>query len=268
MSAAFKQQIVIENRGGAAGNIGTDAAAKATADGYTMLFTTVSMSINETLYPKLPFNVKQDLIPVVQVSMLPNVLVVPPNLPAKTLPELIALAKAKPGQFNFGSGGNGTSLHVTGELLKLSAGIDIIHVPYKGDGPLMQDLIAGQIQMAFTQLPGAMGHINGGSLRALGVTTSTRSPMLPDVPAVGELLPGFEAQGWYGLFLPTGTPAEIVQRLNAETNAVLQQPELRQRLAEIGTTPVGGTGEAFVKFLDDDIARWAKVVRAAKITMD
>src|SRR5262249_26163094 len=156
---AFKQQIVIENRGGAAGNIGTDAAAKATPDGYTMLFTTVSLAINETLYPKLPFNLKKDLIPVVQVATLPNVLVVPPSLPAKTLAELIALAKQKPGQLNFGSGGNGTSLHVTGELLKLMAGIDIIHVPYKGDGPVMQDLIAGQIQMSFTQLPGAMGHI-------------------------------------------------------------------------------------------------------------
>src|SRR5262249_2665313 len=147
-------------------------------------------------------------------------------------------------------------------------GIDILHVPYKGDGPVMQDLMAGQIQLAFAQLPGAMGHIKGGSLRALGVTTPARSPMLPDVPAIGELLPGFEAQGWYGLFLPTGTPAEIGHRLNAETNAVLQQPELRQRLAELGTTPVGGTEADFVKFLDEDIARWAKVVRSAKITMD
>jgi tripartite-type tricarboxylate transporter receptor subunit TctC len=268
MAAALHQQVVIENRGGAAGNIGTDAAAKAAPDGYTMLFTTVSLSINETLYPKLPFNPKTDLIPVVQVAVLPNVMVVPAKLPAKTLQEFIALAKAKPGTMNFGSGGTGTSVHVTGELFKLSAGIDIIHVPYKGDGPAMQDLIAGQIQAVFAQLPGAIGHIKGGTLRALGVTTPARSPMLPDVPAIGELLPGFAAQGWYGLFLPSGTPADIVQRLNQETNAVLQQPALRERLAEIGTTPVGGTGAAFAQFLDQDIARWAAVIRAAKITVE
>jgi tripartite-type tricarboxylate transporter receptor subunit TctC len=268
MGAAFKQQIVIENRAGASGNIGADAAAKAAPDGYTMLFSTVSLAINETLYPKLPFNLKKDLIPVVQVAVLPNVMVVPPSLPATTIQEFVALAKQKPGQLNFGSGGTGTSVHSMGELFKLKAGIDIIHVPYKGDGPAMQDLIAGQIQAVFAQLPGAMGHIKGGALRALGVTTATRSPMLPDVPAIGEVLPGYEARGWYGLFLPTGTPAEIVQRLNADTNAVLQQPELRQRLAEIGTTPVGGTGAAFAQFLDEDIARWATVVHAAKITID
>ncbi len=268
MGAAFKQQIVIENRAGASGNIGADATAKAAPDGYTMLFSTVSLAINETLYPKLPFNLKKDLIPVVQVAVLPNVMVVPPSLPVTTIQDFVALAKQKPGTMNFGSGGTGTSVHVMGELFKLKAGVDIIHVPYKGDGPAMQDLIAGQIQAVFAQLPGAIGHVKGGALRALGVTTATRSPMLPDVPAIGEVLPGYEARGWYGLFLPTGTPAEIVQRLNAETNAVLQQPELRQRLAEIGTTPVGGTGADFAKFLDEDIARWATVVHAAKITID
>src|SRR5258708_3352237 len=210
LSSALGQQVVVDNRGGAAGNIGTDLVAESPADGYPFLFTPVSLSINETLYSKLPFNLKQDFVPVVLLAELPNAMVVPAGSPVKTVAEFIALAKAKPGQVNFGSGGTGSSVHAMGELFKLMAGIDIVHVPYKGDGPAMQDLIAGQIQVVFAQLPGAIGHVRGGSLRALAVTSPARSAMLPDVPTIADAgVPGYAATGWYGILAPTGTPPEI-----------------------------------------------------------
>jgi tripartite-type tricarboxylate transporter receptor subunit TctC len=196
-------------------------------------------------------------------------MVVPAAFPARTVDEFIALAKQKPGQINFGSGGNGTSPHVAGELFKLLTGVEMTHVPYRGDAPALQDLLAGQIQVIFCQLPAAIAHIHSGALRPLGVTTPTRTPLLPDVPTIAETgVTGFEATSWYGLFAPAGTAPEIVTRLNRETNAALEQPAVKARLAEIATTPLGGTPDDFARYLDADIARWAKVVHAAHLVIE
>jgi tripartite-type tricarboxylate transporter receptor subunit TctC len=269
LSSALKQQVVIDNRGGAGGNIGTEQVAKAQADGYTLLFTTVTLAINETAYVTLPYDLHKELVPVVLLAQLPNVMAVPTALAPRTVAAFIALAREKPGQINFGSGGNGTSPHVAGELFKLLTGVDMVHVPYRGDAPALQDLLAGQIQVIFGQLPAALPFIRSGALRPLAVTTLTRSPLLPDVPTLVEAgVPGFEATSWYGIFAPTGTPAEIVARLNAEANTTLRQPEVRARLLEIGTTPLGGTPEDFAHVLEADIAKWAKVVHAAKIAIE
>jgi tripartite-type tricarboxylate transporter receptor subunit TctC len=269
MAAALGQSVVIDNRGGAASTIGTELVAHAPADGYTMLFTTVTLSINETLYKTLPYDLRHDLVPVALFAQVPNVMVVPPSLPANTVREFIAYAKTRPGQINFGSGGTGTSVHVNGELFKLLTGLDMQHVPYKGDGPAMQDLIAGQIQVVFAQLPGAIGHIRSGNLRALAVTSATRAPMLPDVPTLVEAgLAGGEAVGWYGIFAPSGTAPEIIARVNRDANAVLALDAVRQHLGEIGTVPLGGTPEDFSRMLDADIAKWARVVREAKIKVE
>jgi tripartite-type tricarboxylate transporter receptor subunit TctC len=269
MSAALGQSVVIDNRGGAASTIGTELVAHAPADGYTMLFTTVTLSINETLYKTLPYDLHRDLVPVALFAQVPNVMVVPPSLPVSTVQEFIDYAKTRPGQINFGSGGTGTSVHVNGELFKLLTHLDMQHVPYKGDGPAMQDLIAGQIQVVFAQLPGAIGHIRSATLRALAVTSAARSPMLPDVPTLIEAgLAGGEAVGWYGILMPAGTPAAIVARVNRDANAVLALDAVRQHLGELGTVPLGGTPEAFSRLLDADIAKWARVVREADIKVE
>jgi tripartite-type tricarboxylate transporter receptor subunit TctC len=269
LSSALKQQVVIDNRGGAGGNIGTEQVAKSPPDGYTLLFTTVTLAINETAYVRLPYDLHKELVPVVLLAQLPNVMAVPAALAPRTVAGFIALAREKPGQINFGSGGNGTSPHVAGELFKLLTGVDMVHVPYRGDAPALQDLLAGQIQVIFGQLPAALPFIRGGALRPLAVTTATRSPLLPDVPTLIEAgVPGFEATSWYGIFAPTGTPAEIVTRLNADANAALVGPPVRARLLEIGCTPLGGTPEDFARFIEADIAKWAKVVRAAKIAIE
>ncbi|MEJ0070967.1 MAG: tripartite tricarboxylate transporter substrate binding protein [Pseudomonadota bacterium] len=269
LSAALKQSVVIDNRGGAGGNIGVDLVAKSPNDGYTLLFTTVTLAINETAYVKLPFNLHKDLIPIVLLGELPNAMVVPAAFPAHSVAEFVALAKQKPNQINFGSGGNGTSPHVAGELFKLLTGIEMVHVPYRGDAPALQDLLAGQIQVIFCQLPAAIAHIHSGALRPLGVTTAKRTPLLPDVPTIAETgVTGFEATSWYGIFAPTGTAPEIIERINRESNLALQQPEVRARLAEIATTPIGGTPAEFARYLDVDIERWAKVVHAAKLVIE
>jgi tripartite-type tricarboxylate transporter receptor subunit TctC len=269
IGAALHQQIVIDNRGGAGGNIGVDLVAKAPSDGYTLLFTTVTLAINQTAYVKLPYDLHKDLVPIVLLGELPNAMVVPTAFPAHDIAEFIALAKAKPNQINFGSGGNGTSPHVAGEFFKLLTGIEMVHVPYRGDAPALQDLLAGQIQVIFCQLPAAITHIRSGALRPLGVTTAKRTPLLPDVPTIAETgVTGFEATSWYGIFAPTGTAPEIIERVNREANLALQQPETRARLAEIATTPIGGTPQEFARYLDADIARWAKVVHAAKLSIE
>jgi tripartite-type tricarboxylate transporter receptor subunit TctC len=234
-----------------------------------MLFTTVTLSINETLYKTLPYDLHRDLVPVALFAQVPNVMVVPPSLPVSTVQEFIDYAKTRPGQINFGSGGTGTSVHVNGELFKLLTHLDMQHVPYKGDGPAMQDLIAGQIQVVFAQLPGAIGHIRSATLRALAVTSAARSPMLPDVPTLIEAgLAGGEAVGWYGILMPAGTPPAIVARVNRDANAVLELDAVRQHLGELGTVPLGGTPEAFSRLLDADIAKWARVVREADIKVE
>ena len=269
MATALKQSIVIDNRGGAAGNIGTEAAARAPGDGYTMLFTTTTLVVNESLYKRLPYDLHRDLTPVGLIADVPNVMVVPAALPVKTVQEFIDYAKARPGQVNFGSGGNGTSVHINGELFKQLTGLDMQHVPYKGDGPAMQDLIAGQIQVVFAQLPGAIGHIKSGVLRPLAVTSAARARELPDVPTLIEAGVAKEpAVGWYGILTPASTPPEVVAKVNATINQVLQLDSVRQRLAEIGTQPLGGPPTDFTRLLDADIAKWGKVVQTAHITLE
>lgn len=269
MSETLKQPVVVDNRGGAAGNIGSEFVVKSAPDGYTLLFTTVSLSINETAYEKLAFDRRRDLLPIVLLTRLPNVMVVPPSLPVTSVADFIAFARARPGQVNFGSGGTGTSIHVTGELFRRMTGLDMVHVPYRGDGPALQDLLAGQIQVMFGQLPAAIEQIRAGKLRALGVTTATRAPMLPDLPTIAEAgVPGYEATGWYGLLAPAGTPDEVVARINQVANDALQDAAVRARLIELGTTPAGGTPAEFSRFLDADSKKWAKVVRAANIVID
>jgi len=268
LSVEFGQSVVIDNRPGAGGNVGTDLVAKSPPDGYTMLFGGVAHAISETAYPVLPFDLHRDLASVVLLTRLPNVMTVAPQFPARSVPELIALAKAEPGKLNFASAGNGTSPHLSGELFKFLAGIDMTHVPYRGAAPAILDLIGGHVQLMFDNIPSAIGHVRGGSLRALAVTTVTRSPALPDVPTIAETLPGYEAYSWFSIMVPAGTPTPVVQRINRDTNAVLAQPDVRERLLELGATPAGGTPEACARFLDEEIAKWAKVVRAAHVTIE
>jgi len=266
MGTAFKQQIVIENRAGASGNIGADAAAKATPDGYTMLFSTVSLTINETLYRKLPFDLKKDLIPVVQVAVLPNVMVVPPSLPATTIQEFVALAQQKPGTMNFGSGGTGTSVHVMGELFKLKAGIDITHVPYKGSGPAVSDLVGGRVQIMFDAAPSLIAHVRSGKLRVLAAASTERNRLLPDVPTFAELgYPQVNVSLWYGLLAPAGTPRAVVEKLNRAVGQVLDTKEVTERLQAQGAEPMRGTPEAFATFMQKEMAKWAPVVKAANV---
>jgi len=268
LSIAFGQTVVIDNRPGAGGNVGTDIVAKSPPDGYTMLFAGVAHAISETAYPVLPFDLHRDLASVVLLSRLPNVMVVAPQLPARSVPEFIALAKAQPGKLNFASSGNGTSVHLSGELFKFMAGIDMAHVPYRGAAPAIQDLIGGHVQVMFDNIPSAIGHVRSGNLRALAVTTLTRSQALPDVPTIAESVPGYEAYSWFSIMVPTGTPVPVVQRINRDTNTVLASPEIRDRLLELGATPAGGTSEECARFLDAEIEKWAKVVRAAHVTIE
>jgi tripartite-type tricarboxylate transporter receptor subunit TctC len=268
VAEALGQPVVIDNRGGAAGSIGTELVAHAPADGYTMLFTTVTLSVNESLYKRLPYDLHRDLRPVVLVAQVPNIMVVPASLPVTTVQEFIAYARARPGQINFGSGGTGTSVHINGELFKLLTHLEMQHVPYKGDGPAMQDLIAGQVQVVFAQLPGAVGHIAGGQLRPLAVTSPKRAPSLPDVPTLVESGIDDDAVGWYGIFAPAATPPEIVAQVNRAINATIALDAVRGHLGELGTVPLGGTPDEFARMLDADIAKWAKVVRDANIKVE
>jgi tripartite-type tricarboxylate transporter receptor subunit TctC len=268
LSIAFGQTVVIDNRPGAGGNVGTDIVAKSPPDGYTMLFAGVAHAISETAYPTLPFDLHRDLASVILLSRLPNVMVVAPQFPARSVPEFIALAKAQPGKLNFASSGNGTSVHLSGELFKFMAGIDMAHVPYRGAAPAIQDLIGGHVQVMFDNIPSAIGHVRSGNLRALAVTTVTRSPALPDVPTIAESVPGYEAYSWFSIMVPSGTPAPVVQRINRDTNAVLASADIRDRLLELGATPAGGAPEECARFLDAEIEKWGKVVRAAHVTIE
>ncbi len=270
------QQIVIENRPGAGGNIGGEVVAKADPDGYTLLMQTISSgAINYALYgARMPYR-PEDLAAVGLVVKVPNVIFVTPSLPVRTLRELVAYAKQRPGQLNIGSSGSGTSLHMTGELLKLEAGIDMTHVPYRGAGPMLAEVIAGRIQVAVDNLPSAIGHIRDGRLRALAVTTATRTPALPDCPTTAEEgLPGVEATAWFGVQAPARTPKPVIEKLGAAIDAVSKEPAIRARLAELGAdppnlTPDGGTTPAaFEAFIRDEIVKWAEVVRASGARID
>ena len=258
------QPVVVDNKPGAAGNIGTAEAARAPADGYTLVQGTVSGPISVTLYKNLPFNFERDLAPVAMIGLVPNIMVVGQSVPATTVKEFIALARAQPGKLNFASAGSGSSIHMSGELFKLMTGIDMVHVPYKGSSPAVTDLIGGQVSVMFDNLPSSMPHIKTGKLRALGVTSAKRYPALPDVPTIAEAgVPGYEANAWFGMLAPKGTPKAIVNRLNAEILKILQLPDVKEKLDQQGAIYTPFTPEQFHAFIKADVQKWAKVVQAS-----
>ena len=259
------QQVVVENRPGAGGNVGSEVAAKAPPDGYTILLCSVANSISTSLYDKLNYDFTRDFAPVCGIGRAPNVMVVHPSVPAKTVQEFIAYARANPGKVNMASSGVGTSIHVSGELFKILAGVDMVHVPYRGSAPMLTDLVGGQVQVAFDNLQPAIPHIKAGTLRALAVTTTTRSEALPELPTIAEFVPGYEASTWQGIVAPRNVPAEIVDRLNREISAGLADPKIRARIAEMGASPLAGSPAEFGQFITADIAKWAKVIREGNI---
>jgi tripartite-type tricarboxylate transporter receptor subunit TctC len=263
LSDRLGQTFVIENRPGAGGNIGTEVVANAAPDGYTLLLATVPNAVNATLYEKLNFNFIRDIAPIGGIIRVPQVVLVHPSVPAKTVPEFIAYAKANPGKVNMASAGNGSAPHMAGELFNVMAGVTLVHVPYRGQGPALTDLLGGQVQVLFATTPGTTDYIKTGKLRALAVTTAARAEVLPDVPTVGEYVPGYEASQWYGLAAPRNTPSEIVDRLNKEINAALADPKMKARFADIGGEPLTGAPAAFGSLIAAETEKWGKVVRAA-----
>jgi tripartite-type tricarboxylate transporter receptor subunit TctC len=260
LSERLGQQIVIENRPGASSNIAAEAVIRSPPDGYTLFMIGPNNAINATLYEKLTFDIVRDMAAVAGVMRVPNVMEVHPSVPAASVPEFIAYAKANPGKINFVSGGVGTSVHVSGELFKLMTGVNMVHVPYRGAGPALIDLVGGQGQVMFDNLPSSIQHIRSGKLRALAVTTATRSDALPEIPTVGEFVPGYEASAFFGISAPRATPPEIVRRLNDVINALLAEPKLRARFADLGGTALAGTPAEFGKLIADETEKWAKVV--------
>jgi tripartite-type tricarboxylate transporter receptor subunit TctC len=265
LSERVGQPFVIENRPGAGGTIGTEAVVRAPPDGNTLLWATSTNAIGATLYDKLSYNFIRDVVPVVATFRVPNVMVINPSLPAKTVPEFIAYAKANPGKLNLASGGNGTPTHVAGELFKMMADVNMLHVPYRGGAPALTDLIAGQVQVMFEAVPSSIEYIRAGKLRALAITSMTRSDALPDVPTLDNFLPGFEASTWFGVGAPKNTPAEIIEKLNNEINAGLADPKLKARITELGGVMLGGSPADFGKLISDETEKWAKVIRTANI---
>jgi tripartite-type tricarboxylate transporter receptor subunit TctC len=268
LSRKLGQQFFIDNRPGAGNNIGTDAVVKADPDGYTVLLVNPANGINATLYKKLPFNFIRDIAPVGGFVRVPNVMAVNPDVPAKNVAEFIAYAKANPGKLNMASSGLGTSVHLSGELFMAMTGIKMVHVPYRGAGPALTDLIAGQVNVLFDNLPSSVEHIRAGKLRALGVTTEKRNPALPDVPTVGETVPGYEASAWFGMAAPKDTPRPIIDKLNAAINEAMRDPEMLKKLADLGGTSIAGTPEDFGKVIADETEKWRKVVEFAGVKLD
>jgi tripartite-type tricarboxylate transporter receptor subunit TctC len=265
LSERLGQPFVIENRPGASSNIATEAAVRAAPDGYTILMVGVFNAVNATLYEKLNFNFIRDIMPVATTTSAPNIMVVHPSFPAKNVPDFIAYARANPGKVDMASDGIGNNGHVVGELFKMMAGVNMVHVPYRGGAPALTDLFGGQVQVMFATMPASIQYVRAGRLRALAVTTAMRSEALPDVPAVGEFLPGFEASVWYGVGAPRETPAEIVEKLNNRINAALADPKLKARLAELGAEPMSMTSAKFTKFVGDETEKWRNVIKFADI---
>jgi tripartite-type tricarboxylate transporter receptor subunit TctC len=263
LSERLGQSFITDNRPGAGGNIGTEAVVNAAPDGYTLLLATVPNAVNATLYEKLNFDFIRDIAPVAGIIRVPQVILLNPSVPAKTVPELIGYAKANPGKVNMASAGNGSAPHMAGELFKMMAGIDMVHVPYRGQGPALTDLLGGQVQVLFATTPGTTEYIRTGKLRGLAVTTASRAQVLPELPTVGDSLPGYEASQWYGIGAPKSTPAPVIDRLNKEINAALADPGMKARFADIGGEPLSGTPAAFGTLIAAETEKWGKVVRAA-----
>jgi tripartite-type tricarboxylate transporter receptor subunit TctC len=268
LSERIGQQFVVENRAGAATNIATEAVVRAPADGYTLLLAHTANAINATLYEKLNFNFIRDIVPVAAIMRVPGVMVVNPSLPAKTVPEFIAYAKANPGKINMASGGAGGPDHMSGELFKTMTGVNMLHVPYRGLSPALTDLLGGQVQVIFSSLPAAIEYIKNDKLRALAVTTATRFEGMPDIPTVGDTVPNYEASQWYGVVAPKNTPAEVVEKLNGEINAALADPKMKAQLADLGGTLLPGSPADFGKLIADETEKWAKVIRASGAKAD
>lgn len=261
LSEAWKQQVVVDNRPGAGANIGAELAAKAPPDGYTLLMTTSVIVVAPSLYSNLPYNPLRDFAPVVNVASAPAILLVHPSVPANSVSELIALAKRTPGKINFASTGSGTPLHLSAELFKVMAEIDIVHIPYKGSAPALVDLIGGQVSMMFDSTVSGIRHAKSGALRALGVSSSRRLAVAPNLPAIAETVPGYEASFWYGMFAPAGTPPAIVTKINADVLRVLGAPDVRDRIESQGAEPIGNSVEQFAAQMRSDVPKWAKVVK-------
>jgi tripartite-type tricarboxylate transporter receptor subunit TctC len=265
LSERLGQQFVIENRPGAGGNIGTEIVVKATPDGYALLLVGTSSAINTSLYEKLSFNFVRDIAPVASISRNSFIMVVHPSVPAKTVPELIAYAKANPGKVNMASAGNGSLAHLAGELFKMMTGVDMVHVPYRGGGPAMTDLIGGQVQIAFEDISSSIEHVRAGKLRAIAVTAAARLETLPDISAVGEFVPGYEASGWSGIGAPKNTPTEVIDKLNKEISSALADPKISRRLADLGGMVLALSPSDFSKLIAAETEKWGKVIRAANI---
>jgi tripartite-type tricarboxylate transporter receptor subunit TctC len=265
LSERLGQPLIIENRPGAATNLATEAVVRSAPDGYTLLLVAPANAINATLYDKLNFNFLRDIDPVAGIIRFPNVVVVNPSLPIKSIPELIAYAKANPGKLNMASSGNGSTIHMSGELFKMLTGVNMIHVPYRGGAPALTDLIAGQVHVMFDNIPTSAEHIKAGKLRGLAVTSTVRSEVLPDLPTVADFLPGYEASAWYGLGVPKSTPGEAIDKINNAMNAVLADPKAQARFAELGASTLPGSPADFARFLADETEKWGKVVKFAGI---
>ena len=261
LSERLGQPVVVESRPGAGTNIATEAVVHAPPDGYTLLLVAPANAINATLYEKLNHDFIRDIAPVAGLIRFPNVMEVNPSVPAKTVPEFIAYAKANPGKINMASSGNGSTIHVSGELFKMMAGIDMVHVPYRGGAPALTDMLGGQVQVMFDNLPTSIEYIRAGKLRPLAVTSATRSELLPEVPTVADFVPGYESSAWYGVGAPKNTPVEIIDRLNKEINAVLADPRMKTRVADMGATLVAGSPAEFGKLVADETEKWGKVVK-------
>ena len=268
LSEKLGQQFIIENKPGAGNNIGTEMVINSPADGYTLLLVNPANAVNATLYTKLAFNFLRDTTPVAGIMRVPNVMEVNPAVPAKTVAEFITYAKANPGKINLASSGNGTSVHLSGELFQMMTGVKLTHIPYKGSAPALTDMISGTVQVMFDNMPSSLPHIQAGKLRALAVTTSARSESLPDVPTVADTVPGYEASAFFGMAAPKGTPAEVIDRLNREINAALADPKIKAKLAELGGVVIPGTSADFAKLVSDETDKWAKVIKAGGLTLE